>query len=157
MKAHVFRHQGFCSDRPVPDLTEPEQAMGQKLQSVSALVLDVPDEDGPAIYTAICFHFNSGAITAYALTDNSELSIGTTELALPDDPVPDGCYSLADISQHKTFGALIGRCLRNFWTLTNDAGFRDGFMLAFSHNHAVCLVAMNNVVSILDVSGEQCS
>lgn len=135
----------------------PEDTIGQALRSVSALVFDVPNEKGSASNEAICLHFGSRVITIRALTDSSELCVDTTHLEMPIDPQFGGCYAIADISHHQLFQPLVGKPIRNWWTLINDAGYNDGFMVAFSPNGAVCFIAMNNEISILYVSGEQCS
>jgi hypothetical protein len=135
----------------------PDETIGQALRSVSALVFDVPNEEGPASHEAFCLHFDSCVMTIRALTDTSELRIDTTNLDIPNDPEFAGCYAIADVSHHQSFRPLIGKLIRNWWSLTNDAGYNDGFMVAFSPNCAVCFIAMNNEVSILHVSGEQCS
>ena len=140
-----------------PALTISDDAIGQALRSVSALIFDVPGEDDPASREAICLHFDSCVITLRALTDTSELSVRDTALAMPDDPEFNGCYSIADISGDHVFRHLTGKTLRNWWSLTNDAGYQDGFMVSFSSRDAVCIVAMNNQISILTISGEQCS
>ena len=140
-----------------PELIIPENAIGQTLRSVSALIFDLPDEDGPASRESICLHFSSCVITLRALTDTSELSVDDSCLSIPNDPEFDGYYDIADISNEKFFPQLIGKTLRNWWSLTNDAGYQDGFMVSFTAHESLCFVAMNNHISILSTSGEQCS
>lgn len=141
----------------VAHIALPDEILGQALHSVSALVFDVPNEEGSAIHEAICLHLDSQVITIRALTDTSELCIDTTNLDIPIDPEFADCYAIADISHDQSIRPLIGKSIYNWWRLTNDAGYSDGFMVAFSRNSAVCFIAMNNVVSILHVSGEQCA
>jgi hypothetical protein len=135
----------------------PDDAIGQTLRSVSALVFDVPNEPGSPTHEAICLHLDSRNITIRALTDDSELCVNTNDLTIPHDPELNGCYTIADISRHRSFDSIIGKHLRNWWLLTNDSGYHDGFMIAFTPTEAVCFIAMNNVVSILNAAGEQCS
>ncbi len=139
------------------DISIPDHAIGQTLRAVSALELDIPGDGGPPMREAICLHFDSLAITFQALTDTSELCVNINALSIPDDPELADFYSVVDISNHELFPPIIGNAMRNWWLLTNDGGYHDGYMVAFYPHEAVCFIAMNNEVSILRVSGEQCS
>lgn len=138
-------------------ITLPDEIFGQSLRAVSALTFNLPNEEGPASHEAICLHFDTQVVTIRALTDTSELCVDATRLEMPADREFADCYTIGDISHHQSCQPLIGKPIRNWWSLTNDAGYNDGFMIAFSPNFAVCFIAMNDQVSILYVSGEQCS
>ena len=101
--------------------------------------------------------FDDLRITIRAMTDTSELSVDTKELSAPVNPEMAGCYRITDISDHQLVASFIGKSVFDWWSLTNDAGYRDGFMIAFSSYNALCCIAMNNVVSILNAAGEQCA
>ena len=141
----------------VTNLALPEEMIGQALRSVSALVFDVPNENGPVNREAICLHFDYRMLTIRALADTSELCVDTARLEIPAGLDFAGCYTLEDISHDPSFQPLIGKPIRNWWSMTNAAGYNDGFTIAFSPNRAVCFIAMNNALSILHISGEQCS
>ena len=134
-----------------------ENLTGQTLGSVTVLSFDIPDEDGPEVYEAICLHLESQVITIRALTDTSELIVNSTILSIPADPELNSFYSIKDISHHDSFRSLIGKKLRGWWSMTNDFGYNDGFMISFEDNSAVCVIAMNCSISILNVVGDQCS
>ena len=137
--------------------TIPHDAIGETLRSVFALIFDVPNEDGPPNREAISLHFDDLRITIRAMTDTSELSVDTKELSAPDNPEMAGCYRITDISDHQLVASFIGKRVFDWWSLTNDAGYRDGVMITFSSYDALCCIAMNNEVSILNAAGEQCA
>ena len=137
--------------------TIPDDAIGETLRSVSALIFDVPNEDDPPSREAISLHFDDLRITIRAMTDTSELSVDIKELSAPDNPEMAGCYRITDISDHQLVASFIGKSVFDWWSLTNDAGYRDGVMIAFSPYSALCCIAMNNEVSLLNAAGEQCA
>lgn len=101
---------------------------------------------------AIVLRLESRSIVIRALTDTSELELSLGELTVEK---PD--YVIRDASNDEHFKCFIGMSLRNWWIAHNDAGYADGFMVAFDATRGLCMVAMNNTVSILTVAGEQWS
>ncbi len=105
------------------EFTIPDDAIGQTLRSVSALIFHVPNEASPPEREAISLRFDSRDITIRSRSDTSELSIDPNELSIPDDPEFHGYHAIADVSVQEAFRPLIGKPLRNWWLLTNDGGY----------------------------------
>lgn len=130
----------------------PEDVIGSCLQSVSELLFVDQDEPVPPMREAVTLNFGSRTILIQALTDTSELQISIGQLAVVE---PD--HVIRDASHDDHFRPFLGLPLRNWWIAENDRGYSDAFITAFAVTRGLCFVAMNNIVSVLTVSGEQFS
>lgn len=121
--------------------------IGCRLSAIKELVWDNP---GHPNRTAIGFCFDERMLVIQALTDSSELVVSFGLFASEDPEL-----YVRDASGDAQFRDLIGKPVRNWWFAQNGQGYDDAFMLALDTCAGLCLVAMNDQVSVLRVSGEQ--
>jgi hypothetical protein len=128
----------------------PEDLYGAHLKSVHELLFAPAGEPGPPMREAVALDLGSRSIIVQALTDTSELhvALGTLQLESPD-------HQIRDASSDTHFRAFVGQSLKNWWVGENDRGYTDLFLVGFGTSQGLLFVAINNVVSVLTVSGEQ--
>jgi len=134
-----------------------DDLVGQSLTSATGLLFEPPEGPGPPAREAVSLRFGLRLLTLRALTDTSGLSVELDGLLIPADPEFANCYRIEEVTERPPLNAYLGQPVYNCWFLTNELGFSDGFMISFAPQYAVLFMAMNNEVSILHVSGEQCS
>ena len=130
-----------------------ELLLGQTLTSAQFLLFDAADDVGAPTREAVELEIGRLTLLVRALTDTSELALSVESLVQPFEAE----YQIVDACGHEQIAPFVGKELRNCWKLTNDRGYCDGLMLAFSAHQGLLLIAMNNEVSLLTVTGEQCS
>ncbi len=132
------------------DAELPDELRGAVLVEVHELLFDPADEPGPPAREAVALQFGGRALIMRALTDTSELSVCVGAL---DPETPD--YTVRNVSSDHRFAPFVGKPLHTWWFAKNDAGYSDTFIAAFGPSQGLLFVAMNNEVSVLQVSGEQ--
>ena len=130
---------------------------GEPLLAVRALFFDPRGEPGVAIRTAIALDFGEKSLVIEALSDTDTINVflGSLDQCRHDSTAED--YRDEDVSGSEPFCIFIGKPIRNSWFLVNDAGLRDGFMVAFEPGAGLCFVAMVSNVSVQLIKGDQFS
>ncbi len=111
-----------------------DEFIGNTLIDVRTLILDYPNEPGPSIREGVLLDFPDSSIVIQALTDTSELLVRTGKL-IPDCSAEDRAYyTECSLSGEMPFSKFIGQSLQNWWSLKNEKGYNDGFMVSFSRH-----------------------
>jgi hypothetical protein len=127
----------------------PEDLYGAHLKGVHELLFTPAEEPVPPMREAVALDLGVRSIIIQAATDTSELNVtlGALRAESPD-------HRLRDASADAHFRAFVGQSLKNWWVAENDRGYTDLFLVGFGTSQGLLFVAINNVVSVLTVSGE---
>jgi hypothetical protein len=125
------------------------------LQAVHTLELRCEAEAGPPVRTSYAFRIGATCLRVESLNDTSEIRVGVGTLVAPLCQEPGWTHRTLDVSEESRFTRLIGRQLAESWLLTNSRGYQDGLMMAFGPMDGLCLVVINDHISVSLVTGER--